>query len=212
VGALWTIEHVIGVLHHYGDSWEIYPRSDADFGAYAEGETPFLHGAWINEMHYEDDQSPDLNEGVEIAGPAGEDLAGWSIVLYNGNGGVTYDTVSLSGVFPDEELSGYGAIWFAAEGMQNGSPDGLALVNPDGDVEQFLSYEGVVTATNGPASGTSSTNIGVQESSSPLQTQSLQISGCGPGGTSTFAWQAPAASTHDTKNNGQTFSDTCGSR
>ena len=40
----------------------------------------------------------DLNEAIEIEGPAGTDLTGWSIVLYNGNGGVVYEpTQALTG-------------------------------------------------------------------------------------------------------------------
>ena len=40
--------------------------------------------------------------GVEIAGPAGTDLSGWSIVLYNGSGGASYDTISLSGTIDNQ--------------------------------------------------------------------------------------------------------------
>ena len=33
---------------------------------------------FINEIHYDDNTSTgDVNEGVEIAGPAGTDLTGW---------------------------------------------------------------------------------------------------------------------------------------
>ena len=37
------------------------------------------------------------------------------------------------------------------------------LVNASGTVVQFLSYEGVMTATNGPAAGMTSVDIGVSE-------------------------------------------------
>ncbi len=43
---------------------------------------------FINEIHY-DNAGTDTGEAVEIAGPAGTDLTGWSLVLYNGNGGGT---------------------------------------------------------------------------------------------------------------------------
>ncbi len=39
---------------------------------------------FINEIHYDNDGT-DADEAVEIAGPAGTDLTGWTIVLYNGN-------------------------------------------------------------------------------------------------------------------------------
>jgi hypothetical protein len=38
---------------------------------------------FINEIHY-DNNGIDANEAIEIAGPAGTDLSGWSLVLYNG--------------------------------------------------------------------------------------------------------------------------------
>ena len=58
---------------------------------------------WINEFHY-DNAGGDVAEGVEIAGEAGTDLSGYSIVLYNGSSssGASYKTEDLSGVIPDE--------------------------------------------------------------------------------------------------------------
>ncbi len=38
---------------------------------------------FINEIHYDNDGT-DADEAIEIAGPAGTDLTGWSVVLYNG--------------------------------------------------------------------------------------------------------------------------------
>ncbi len=54
---------------------------------------------FINEIHY-DNVGTDTGEFIEVAGPAGTDLTGWSIVLYNGNGGGLYDTDPLAGVIP----------------------------------------------------------------------------------------------------------------
>src|SRR6266511_3428557 len=50
---------------------------------------------FINEFHY-DNASTDAGEAIEIAGPAGTNLSGWSIVLYNGSGGASYNTNNLS--------------------------------------------------------------------------------------------------------------------
>lgn len=44
---------------------------------------------FINEIHY-DDASTDSGEGVEIAGPAGTNLTGWTIIPYNGSNGQAY--------------------------------------------------------------------------------------------------------------------------
>ena len=41
---------------------------------------------FINEIHY-DNTGGDVGEAIEISGPSGTNLMGWSILLYNGNGG-----------------------------------------------------------------------------------------------------------------------------
>ena len=46
---------------------------------------------FINEIHY-DNTSTDIGEAIEIAGPTGTDLSGWSLVLYNGSNGEPYTT------------------------------------------------------------------------------------------------------------------------
>ena len=51
---------------------------------------------FVNELHY-DNAGTDAGEAIEVAGPAGTDLAGWSVVLYNGSGGAVYGTDPLSG-------------------------------------------------------------------------------------------------------------------
>ena len=61
---------------------------------------------WINEIHY-DNAGADTGEAVEVAGPAGTDLGGESIVLYNGSGGLVYGTVALGGMVPAQQ-GGFG--------------------------------------------------------------------------------------------------------
>jgi hypothetical protein len=39
------------------------------------------------------------------------------------------------------QSNGFGTVFVAISGLQNGAPDGLALVNNLGSVIQFLSYE-----------------------------------------------------------------------
>ncbi len=161
---------------------------------------------FINEIHYDDSTAAgDTGEAVEVAGPAGTDLTGWSIVLYNGSGGASYDTDALTGTIPNL-CGGYGVVYisYPTNGIQNGAPDGVALVNSSGTVVQFLSYEGVFTATNGPANGMTSTDIGVAETNSTTPGFSLRLSGTGSVYTD-FVWQAPAANTFGACNTGQTF-------
>lgn len=161
---------------------------------------------WINEIHY-DNASTDTGEGVEIAGPAGTDLSCYQIVAYNGNGGGVISTTNLSGTIPDEGC-GYGAIWFPISGLQNGSPDGVALIDCGGNVVMFLSYEGSFTASGGPANGVTSTDIGVSEGSSTPVGHSLQLTGSGSN-YSDFTWQSPSASSNGSLNSGQTIAP-CG--
>ena len=63
---------------------------------------------FINEIHY-DNTGTDTGEAIEVAGPAGTDLSGWSLVLYNGSNGNTYSTTNLSGVLADAG-NGFGFI------------------------------------------------------------------------------------------------------
>ena len=147
---------------------------------------------FINEFHY-DNAGADVNEGVEVAGPAGTDLTGWKVMFYNGNGGVVYDSVVLSGTIPGQQ-NGFGTIWTGAPGSIQNGPDGIALVNAVGDVIQLISYEGSFTVSGGPASGMASTDIGVEESGGTETGQSLQLSGEGSV-YEDFSWMANLPST-----------------
>ncbi|MRT18075.1 HYR domain-containing protein, partial [Vitellibacter sp. q18] len=164
---------------------------------FAQAQTVF-----INELHY-DNSGSDVNEGFEIAGPAGTDLSGWKVELYNGSNGADYGTTNLTGIIPDEG-AGFGTIYFAVSGIQNGAPDGLALIDGSNAVIQFLSYEGSFTATSGAANGMTSTDIGVSEPGSTPVGESLQLIGTGSVYTD-FSWSGPAAESPNLINVGQTF-------
>jgi len=158
---------------------------------------------FINEIHY-DNVSGDVNEGVEIAGPAGTDLTGWTVVPYNGNGGANYTPIgSPTGTIPNQQ-NGYGTVWVPIAGLQNGSPDGVALVDSGSNVIQFLSYEGSFSATAGPANGMTSVDIGVVEDGATPTTFSLQLVGTGSDYTD-FTWTGPIGATNGAVNTGQTF-------
>ncbi len=160
---------------------------------------------FINEFHY-DNGGTDVGEFIEIAAPAGTDLTGWSLVLYNGANGSAYNTTSLSGTVADQG-DGFGTVIinYPTNGIQNGAPDGFALINNLGQVVQFLSYEGVFTAVGGPADGLTSTDIGVAESGSEPAGLSLQLTGSGST-YEDFTWAtAPVAQTPNAVNSNQTF-------
>ena len=156
---------------------------------------------WINEIHY-DNSGADVNEGVEIAGLSGTNLSGWSLVAYNGSGGSSYNTTVLNGVISNQS-NGIGTIWFPISGLQNGSPDGIALYDGT-NVIQFLSYEGSFTATNGVANGITSTDIGVVESGSQTVGNSMQLQGTGSS-YSDFSWVTNIANTNGNINTSQTI-------
>ncbi len=189
----------------------LQPTLLASSAANAQSSTPLVAGAsstiFINEIHY-DNIGNDSGEFVEIAGPSGTDLSVYSIVLYNGSGGASYRTDALSGTIPAQQ-GGYGtaSISYAANGIQNGDPDGVALVNTaTNTVIQFLSYEGTFTATSGAASGMTSTTIGVAESNSTTAVgASLQLQGSGTT-YGDFTWSpSPIANTINAPNTNQTF-------
>jgi endonuclease I len=156
---------------------------------------------WINEIHY-DNAGTDAGEFFELAGSAGLSLTGWSIVAYNGSNGAPYATVPLVGTLPDQAGCA-GALSFPLAGLQNGSPDGLALLDAEGAIVEFLSYEGTFTALSGPASGRTSVDIGVAEPSDSPIGFSLGRAGSGSAAAS-FPWQPPAVSSPGLLNAGQT--------
>ncbi|MEO5567858.1 MAG: DNA/RNA non-specific endonuclease [Gemmatimonadaceae bacterium] len=152
----------------------------------------------ISEFHY-DNASTDANERIEISGPAGVSLAGWQVVRYNGANAaaaVPYTSPTgptITGIIPDQ-CTGRGTLVFAypVDGLQNGPNDGFALVNNNGTVVEFLTYEGAVTASTGVAAGMTSTAIPVSEpgTTGNLNTGSIQRTPTGgwtvSGTTNTF--------------------------
>ena len=146
---------------------------------------------YISEIHY-DNNGGDTGEFVEVHLPPGTSSAGLSIVLYNGSGGAPYDTDPLPSVTAPAGASAVAVVGYPANGIQNGSPDGVALVGPEGVLE-FLSYEGTFTAAGGPADGTASTDIGVSEAGTEETGQSL--SRVYDAGADRLVWSAPAAAT-----------------
>lgn len=163
--------------------------------------------AWLNEIHY-DDFGTDTVEFIEVVVQDVEnfDLSSFEIVLYNGNNGESYDTKSLDEYTVGLVENVYTFFYhiYPTNGVQNGEADGLALVY-DGTVipGQFLSWEGTLTAVDGPASGMTSVDIGVAEAGE-LEGKSLQLSGEGTEYDG-FTWQPPADETMGNINNNQSL-------
>ena len=116
-----------------------------------------------------------MEEFIEIASIG--NIAGYTIVLYSGNnvlnfvyrstvvptgsgpttvGGVTVTVSTSDGIT-------YTVLDYPTDGIQNDTPEGIALVDPNGLVVEFLSYEGRFIASNGPAIFQRSVDIGFRE-------------------------------------------------
>jgi uncharacterized protein len=184
---------------------------------------------FINEFHY-DNSGTDTGEFIEIAAATSFDLTGWELWRYNGSGGAPYGNgASGSGTATGLSLSSFSSTAandsgglrfysfnFNTDGIQNGAPDGFALVGPSsytggiggGRVLQFLSYEGSFAGNGGPANGLSSTSIGVDEVAVPVGF-SLQLGGTGTQ-ASDFTWRTAALSTSGAVNREQVISLTGG--
>lgn len=121
------------------------------------------------------------------SGITGTDVSLYSLTLYNGSNGTKYSSIILSGTLANQS-NGFGTLSFFHSGIQNGNPDGLFLSGPGGSL--FLSYEGAFTATNGPANGQTSTDIGVSEPTSTAIGESLQLIGIGST-YADFTWSNP---------------------
>ena len=118
----------------------------------------------LNEFHY-DNAGADLNEFIEILIAPGYQGSSHEIevYLYNGNGGGVYGQHPLTSFTLDQILpSGHRIYSKLIPRIQNG-PDGIALV-VNNEIVEFVSYEGTVTATEGPADGLTSNDIGVAQS------------------------------------------------
>ncbi|MEL7248061.1 MAG: HYR domain-containing protein, partial [Bacteroidota bacterium] len=162
---------------------------------------------FINELHY-DNAGTDAGEFVEIVGTAGIDLSNYEVYAYEGFDG-DFDAVEqLSGTIPDEG-NGFGALAFTRTELptgffENGPTEGIALVEiASGTVIDFISYEGTVTATNGPADGLTSTDFGTEPSNTAVG-ESLQRTGTGCDASS-FSISGPSADSPGLINTGQVF-------
>jgi cytosine/adenosine deaminase-related metal-dependent hydrolase len=132
-------------------------------GGSADATVDVIEGALvINEVDY-DQPGPDTVEFVEIYNgtSAPVDLSSLALVLVNGSSGDEYDRFSLASagalasggylVVGSAALLatvplGTATIDFGNASIQNGSPDGLALVDEGvGEVLDALSYEGEIT-------------------------------------------------------------------
>ena len=164
---------------------------------------------FVNEFHY-DNAGDDAGEFVEISVAPGYtgSLSALSLLLYNGNGGTVYGTHALNTFsVGDATPSGHRLFYKLIQNIQNGDPDGFAVVNTaTSQVMHFISYKGFVTATAGLASGMTSTDIGVSQNAEVTGQASLGLTGTG-GSAADFTWTKFSGIVHSPgqANNAQNF-------
>jgi len=164
-----------------------------------------IPNVFINEIHY-DNTGSDQNEFIELAGMAGINLDGWSLHFYNGSNGNEYKEYTFTDWLISDSVNGYGFAAVNIAGIQNGSPDGIVLTDAVDNIIQFISYEGVFTANSGIATGLTSIDIGVSQSSATALGLSLQLTGVGQQ-YSDFSWGTVQLNTFGTENIQQSFID-----
>ncbi|MFQ5492267.1 MAG: DUF5689 domain-containing protein, partial [Phycisphaerae bacterium] len=132
---------------------------------------PINIGVLINEVDY-DNPSLDDAEFIELIGPPTTDLTGWTLQLYEGDTGLVDSVVALSGAIPADRFYLVGptgmanvdlSFPFATNNLENG-PDGIALVDNLGVVQDLLAYELSFVGAAGPANGQTFPNIGDDDS------------------------------------------------
>jgi Endonuclease/Exonuclease/phosphatase family len=151
------------------------------------GGGPLPATVFINELSY-DNAGADTGEFVEVVtgpgytGPVGDVL----VVLYRADGTV-YGTHSLAS-FVTGEVTASGHRIYSKKISPIFNDTAAMAVVVGVVVSQFISYEGVVTATNGAATGLTSQNIGVSQTGTELVGQAaLGLVGNG-GNASDFTW------------------------
>lgn len=169
--------------------------------------------AFINEFHY-DNVNNGEGQFVEVASNV-DDLSSYSLVLYSGEDGLPYETISLSsfeaGDTTDDGLtfyvydfssSGAGGGLVVETAAEDATATGMALVK-DETVVEFISYGGEFVAQGGVAEGITSMDIGVEESSETPVGSSLQLIGVGCSSID-FLWEAVEANQIDINPMGST--------
>jgi hypothetical protein len=139
-----------------------------------------LPNGWINELHY-DNIGTDVNELIEVVIEKASlfDASDFSVSLYNGGDGSVYGTESVNNFNLGTTNNGFSFYTWYPPSIQNGSPDGFSINYKD-EAIQLISYEGTFTASDGPASGMVSSDIGrSQSNTTSIEGHSLQLVGTG---------------------------------
>ena len=129
--------------------------------------------SFISEVRYDSTAAQDF---VEVVFDAGTDVSDFKLALYNRAG-----NFQRSVEFGDAESQSDGYDVYLVDrythnfGQINHNTS-LAIIDDNGDVVQFVSFEGrSITARNGPAKGDTSTNIGSASNTDSLQSTDGEV-------------------------------------
>lgn len=161
-----------------------------------------LPNAWINEFHYDDNETEDGRVEIVLENADNYVLEDFNVIHYNGYNGAIIDEMTL-GNFASTSTEGTFAFYDLDFGTLQKGPDGLALIYQH-KLIQFISYEGPVTATEGDATGLTSISIEPKEDNDTPPNFSIQLTGSGSY-YEDFTWQESAESSFGAVNAGQTL-------
>jgi endonuclease/exonuclease/phosphatase family metal-dependent hydrolase len=161
---------------------------------------------FVNEFHY-DNTSTDTGEFVEIAVAPGFTGKISDLKLYLYGGAVVYDQVHPLDTFTAGAITSSGHQLFSKfiPDLRN-TVAGFAIVYRN-QVLQFVSYEGAITATSGPANGLTSVATTVNQSTATAAGyNAIRLTGTGATAAN-FTWAKSTTVPHNpgAVNSGQTF-------
>ena len=163
----------------------------------------------MNEINYNNVE--ELGEFVEVAYASDQDVSLYYLQLYNGVTGSVDGSplfVGVDGIAGEQGVNGgLSFTYFDLPGLSNSTDvevrDGIAIVDSvSGRVVEFISYDGSFVATDGPAVGMLSLDIGVSKRGNENAAASLQLAGTGCV-RSEFAWEYPLESSKGRVNTNQ---------
>ncbi len=122
---------------------------------------------YLSELRYLGNRNVDF---IEVAVDAGTDVSNIQVVIYNPNGTVR-STNSLDSLENTQAGRDVYVVDTTTSGTFNGlNRNGAVALVVDGTVTQFVSFDRAVTASAGPATGTTSTQIGTTGQGESLET------------------------------------------
>lgn len=160
--------------------------------------------AFISEIHY-DNIGGDVNQMIEVAYSNHLDVSGYSVEFYRGNSGKVYDVQSLQAFTIGNSVNGLTFASRKVKSFQNG-PDGVALIDNNGEIVEFLSYEGTIVPIEGVAAGVESVDIGISQSGLDPIGWTLQKTGDNGCLGDSFVWGVNGPGTPGNVNQGMTVS------